>query len=134
MKNDCRICCVPARAHRDQLAGDMLVQLLWQQECPARSTAATMPLAELVGWIREADVEVVCISVVPPSTLIHARYRCSKLRAEFPNLKIIVGLWGHSKLAPETIVTLQNSGADEIVTTLTEAVGRMAVHAENGRC
>lgn len=127
-EKDYRVCCVPARAHRDQLAGDMLVRLLWQRDDAARSTAATMPLSELVRWIREAKVEVVCISVVPPSTLIHARYRCSKLRAEFPRLKIMIGLWGHSTLAPETIVTLHNSGADEVVTSLTEADARMAVH------
>lgn len=126
---DCRICCVPARARRDQLAGDMLVRLLWQQNYPARSAAADMALSELVDWIGKTDVEVVCISVVPPSTLIHARYRCSKLRASFPGLKIIVGLWGHPKPATETIMILHNSGADEVVTDLTEAVELMAVHA-----
>jgi hypothetical protein len=127
---DCRICCVPARAYRDQLAGDMFVRLLWQQNYPARSVAATMALGELADWIRQTNVEMVCISVVPPSTLIHARYRCSKLRASFPQLKIMVGLWGHSNLTPETLMTLHNSGADEIVTNLTEAVERMTVHLE----
>ncbi len=29
---DCRICCIPVRARRDELAGDMLVQLLRHQE------------------------------------------------------------------------------------------------------
>jgi hypothetical protein len=28
---NCRVCCVPVRARRDELAGDMLVQLLRQQ-------------------------------------------------------------------------------------------------------
>ena len=126
---DSHVCCVPARAHRDQLAGDMLVRLLWQKDYPAQSAAARTPLADLIRWLKDANAEVVCISVVAPSTLIHARYLCSKLRAGFPKLKIIVGLWGQSGLAPETIGTLQESGANDVVTTFADAIERIAIHA-----
>ena len=33
----CRVCCLPARAERDELAGTMLVQLLQQQGFEAES-------------------------------------------------------------------------------------------------
>ena len=125
---DSHVCCVPARAHRDQLAGDMLVRLLWQKDCPARSAIARTPLADLIRWLKDSHAEVVCISVVAPSTLIHARYLCSKLRAGFPKLKIIVGLWGQSGLAPETIGTLHDSGANDVVTTFADAIERIEIH------
>jgi predicted PurR-regulated permease PerM len=122
------ICCVPARALRDQLAGDMLVRLLWQQGVPARSAVAKMPLSELAAWLRNADV--VCISVVAPSTLIHARYLCAKIRALSAGLKIVVGFWGRPDLSPENSAALRESGADEIVTSLAEAIGRLIPQAQ----
>jgi hypothetical protein len=123
------VCCVPARAQRDQLAGDMLVRLLWQEGIPAQSAVAGMPLGELVAWVRKTKAEVVCISVVAPSTLIHARYLCAKFRAITPRLKIVVGLWGRPDLTPENFVALRESGADEIVVSLAEAIERLKPQA-----
>ncbi len=124
-----RVCCVPARARRDQLAGEMLAQLLQQNGHPARSATARMSLRELDTWVREAGADVVCISVVAPTALIHARYLCSKLRANFPELKIMVGLWGRPELTAEVVGPLEDSGADEVVTLLAEAMNRVAAHA-----
>jgi predicted PurR-regulated permease PerM len=125
---DSRICSVPARAYRDQLAGEMFVQLLDLKGSHARCAAAKMKLVELVAWLREAKADLVCISVVPPTSLLHARYLCSKLRTSFPKLKIIVGLWGRLDLTSETITTLKGSGADEIVTSMAEATEWVALH------
>lgn len=123
------VCCIPARAHRDQLAGEMLVRLLWQEGVSAQSAVAKMPLGELVSWVRKAKADVVCISVVAPSTLIHARYLCAKFRAISPALKIIVGLWGRPDLTPENAAALRESGADEVLASLVEALERLKPHA-----
>ncbi|MGL5017841.1 MAG: hypothetical protein ACRDBP_06890, partial [Luteolibacter sp.] len=119
------VCCVPAKANRDQLAGEMLVQLLRQEGVAAQSAAAKQPLAELVAWVANAGANVVCISVVAPSTLIHARYLCAKFRATSTDLKIIVGLWGRLELAPEQVASLRDAGADEIVWSLADALERI---------
>jgi predicted PurR-regulated permease PerM len=124
-----RVCCVPARARRDQLAGEMLAQLLQQGGHPAKSAAARMSLGELVAWVKEAGADVVGISVAAPTALIHARYLCSKLRAAFPELIIMVGLWGRPELTAEVVGPLEESGADEVVTLLAEAMDRVAAHA-----
>ena len=124
-----RVCCVPAKAYRDQLAGDMLVQLLHQTGYNALSATAKKLSAEQVAWVRDANPEVVCISAVAPTTILHARYLCAKLRRSFPELKIIVGLWGNSEKAAEAAQILSDSGADEVVTTVAEAVERVAIHA-----
>ena len=89
-----RVYCLPARAERDELAGAMLAQLLQQQGFEAQSAPAKLAAGEMVKLVDEADVDAVCISVVAPSTVIHARYLCAKLRAQLPNLKIAIGLWG----------------------------------------
>lgn len=119
---DFSVCCVPARANRDQLAGEMFVQVLKQKGHPAQCAVAKMPLPELVDWVRETEANVVCISVVAPTTLIHARYLCAKLRALSVDLKIMVGLWGRTGLTPEILDSMRASGADEIVTTMAEAI------------
>jgi predicted PurR-regulated permease PerM len=123
---DCRIYCLPARAHRDELAGAMLVQLARQQGFGAQNAAAQLVTGELLELAEKADVDVICISVVAPSTVIHARYLCLKLRALLPNKKIVIGLWGASEELPEATKRLRDSGADEVVTTLGEALVRIA--------
>jgi len=123
---NCQIFCLPARADRDEIAGTMLVQLARQQGFGAQNAPAKLVTGELLTRVAEAEVDVVCISVVAPSTVIHARYLCLKLRALLPKLKIVIGLWGATEDLPEATRRLRDSGADEVVTTLAEALGQMA--------
>ena len=122
-----RVCCLPARDERDELAGAMLAQLLQQRGFEATSAPGKLAAGELLGFAEKADVDVVCISVVAPSTIIHARYLCKKVRTKFPKVKIIVGLWGttteNNAEAPQR---LRDSGADEVVVSLAEAVEKTA--------
>lgn len=126
---DFHIACIPVKAYRDQLAGEMLAHLLRQDGYPVDKAPATMEAAELIDWVREARSDVVCISVVPPTTIIHARYLCSKLRKSRPELKIIVGLWGTPEKAKENFSALHDAGADEVVTTMEETMKHVTAHA-----
>ncbi|HET6408341.1 MAG TPA: AI-2E family transporter [Chthoniobacteraceae bacterium] len=122
---DCRVYCLPARADRDELAGAMLVQLARQQGFGAQNAPAKMVTGELLELVEQADVDVICISVVAPSTVIHARYLCLKLRALLPRLKIVIGLWSATEDVSEASKRLRDSGADEIVTSLAEALAQI---------
>ena len=123
---DCRVYCLPARADRDELAGAMLVQLARQQGFGAQNAPAKLVAGELLALVEKADVDVICISVVAPSTVIHARYLCLKLRAHLPRLKIVIGLWGVAEDVTEATRRLRDSGADEVVSTLAEALVQLA--------
>lgn len=118
----CRVCCVPARAERDELVGAMLVQLLHQQGVDARSTTTNLGIDELIKDVEQTQTDVVCISVVAPSTVLHARYLCLKLRARLREQRIVVGLWGASEHVQEDSRRVRDSGADQVVTTLAEAL------------
>jgi len=118
----CRICCLPARAFRDELAGAMLAHLLQQPGCEASSTSGQLAAEELLSLLEKAAADVVCISVVEPSTVIHARYLCLKVRAQFPRLKIMIGLWSATEGTAEAAKRLRDSGADEVAFSLAEAV------------
>jgi predicted PurR-regulated permease PerM len=122
----CRVLCVPARAYRDELAGAMLVQLLQQQGFDAENASAALSSGELLEMAAKSDPEVICISVVAPSTLIHARYLSAKLRAQLPHVKIVVGIWGATENMAGAGERLRSSGADEVVVSLAEAVVRLA--------
>ena len=122
----CRVYCLPARADRDELAGAMLVQLLQQQGFEAQSAPTKLGVGELIGLVEKAGVDVVCISVVAPSTVLHARYLCLKLRALLPKQRIVVGLWGATENVTDAARRVRDSGADEVVTTLADAVLQLA--------
>ena len=126
----CRVYCLPARAERDELAGVMLAHLLQQLNCEAQGASAKLDASDLLDLVDRGEAEVVCISVVPPSTVIQARYLCTKLRARFPRLKIIVGLWGATERVADAASRLRDSGADEVVVSLAEAVTQINKFAE----
>ena len=77
-----RAYCLPARAERDELAGpcsrNCFSSRLEKQNAPAKLVAG-----EMVKLVDEADVDAACISVVAPSTIIHARYFCMKTTHNF---------------------------------------------------
>lgn len=124
--SDCRVFCLPARAERDELAAAMLVQLLRQHGFGAQFASAKLATGEMPEVVEKAGVDIVCISVVAPSTAIHARYLCLKLRERLPDQKIVIGLWGATDDVTEATRRLSAAGANEVVTTLADAVVKMA--------
>ena len=120
-----KVYCLPARASRDELAGTMLAQLLRHARIEAESAPAKLESDEIVQRIENAAVDVICISVVAPSTVLHARYLCLKLRARLRTERIIVGLWGYTDRDSDAVRRVQDSGADEVVTTFEQAVEKI---------
>lgn len=124
-----RVFCLPARAERDELAGTMLVQLLRSEGAEARSGAAGLGVIELLSLVEKAAADVVCISVVAPSTVLHARNLCLRLRSMTPQPRIVVGLWGGTENVGDATRRVRASGADDVVTTLAEAVALLCPKA-----
>jgi hypothetical protein len=126
---DSKICAVSAKTRCDELATAMLVQLLRMENHAARSASAKMLSAELTAWVHQTGAKLVIISLVAPTAFSQARYLAGRLRAGCPEVKIIVGLWGKQEVTPEALKTIMDSGADEIVTTMEEALKRVRVSA-----
>ena len=55
-----------------------------------------------------------------PGGLANTRYLCKRLRARFPNLKILAGRWGLRRGLEENRDQLLEAGADEVANTLLE--------------
>ncbi len=117
-----RVLCLPARAVRDELAGEMLIQLLRQQGVEAENAPAALNTGELAALTTKFEPDALCISVVAPSTMIQARSLTAKIRQAFPSSKIAVGLWGATENLVSAGERLRASGANEVVMSLAEAV------------
>ena len=87
------VLCLPAHDEADEVIGMMLVQLLELNGQRAIAASQTSLASELLGLVEEHQAGAVCISALPPAALSHSRYLTKRLRAKFPDLPILVGLW-----------------------------------------
>jgi predicted PurR-regulated permease PerM len=113
------VLCLPARDEADEIVGVMLAQVLesagHQTQCiPVGATS------ELLAQVREEKPDVVCISALPPFAIPHARSLYSKLRAQEPSLRILVGLWHFSGDAGTVNRRLGLTDSSRALTTLAE--------------
>jgi len=121
-----RVMCVPASAYRDELAGEMLVQLLRRHGFDATNSAARLKAEELLAQAVEFEPELLCISVVTPSTLTQARHLSATFRERLPELKILVGAWNAANDLTNAKERLRAAGVNEVVVSLAEAVVQLS--------
>ena len=81
---------VPARTTVDELAIEMLGQLLDASSFRMQRASTVTLVSELAAAVDAAAATVVCIAALPPGGLAHARYLCKRLRARFPEHSIIL--------------------------------------------
>ena len=115
-----RILACPARDEADRLALEMLRQLLDPAKWVVEVAAVETLTADLVGEVAEQAPALVCIGALPPGGMAHARYLCKKLRARFPEVKIIVGRWGLTDGVEANREQFQDAGANLTATTMLE--------------
>jgi len=123
---ECRVLCLPAKDEADQIAAQMLAQLLQRVHVDATSISVQALASEMVEEVAKHQAQVVCISVLPPLAVMHARYLCKRLRARFPALKIIVGLWGVHADAKKLRERLPSTCADHVTVSLAETVEQIS--------
>lgn len=66
--------------------------------------------------------DIVCICALPPFALMNARTLSKRLRAHFPDLKIVIGLWHLSDGGAKYQERLGNAFANTVITTLKQAL------------
>ncbi len=117
-----RVYCLPARADRDELASEMFSHLLRREGFVVEGAPAGLGAVELVRRVEAAAVDLVCISVMFPATVLHARQLCLKLQALVPRPVVMVGLWGTTENGTDAARRVRESGADEVVSTFAEGL------------
>lgn len=107
----------PVRDEADELALLMLRQLLDRGHYEVEIIADELLAAEIIEQIAEKKPALVCLASLPPGGLAQTRYLCKRLRARFPDSKLIVGRWGSRT---DNSNALMDAGADRSGTRIIE--------------
>lgn len=72
----------------------------------------------MIDFIKQHDINFICIQVVASAAVFKARNICKKLREHNLKPKIIVSLFGDNKIAAGIEEKLLAAGADAVTTSL----------------
>ncbi len=90
------------------------------------STANFVPVARLAGEslqiLKEKQPEAVCLSIIPPYSVLHAKYFCKRIRNQFPKLPVLAVVWKGGKNYSQLRARLETSGANRIARSAAEAI------------
>jgi predicted PurR-regulated permease PerM len=110
----------PARDAADKVGLLMFQQLLDPNKYQVELISQEHLASEVVILAADKKPQLVCISALPPGGLAQTRYLCKRLRARFPDVKLMVGRWGEAPDAADNRSRLLAAGADEVGTSLVE--------------
>jgi len=120
-----RVVCLPASAYCDELAGEMLAQLLRNQGFECENVPARLKHEELVDRAVELQPECICISVVPPTSIAQARHLASAIRERLKNVTILIGVWSTRFDAEKLRERLRGAHVSDAAVSLEDAVQRV---------
>jgi hypothetical protein len=110
-----------ARDAADETAVEMLCRLIDPQIGAPEVISTDHLVSEIILRVSQEHPAIVVIGSLPPGGLSHTRLLCKRLRAGFPDLKIVVGRWGlKAEASLRNREQLLDAGADQFATTLEE--------------
>ncbi len=121
-----RVLLSPARDELDAAALGMLARLMEPDGYEVEILGAGMLTSEVLEHVEQMRPDVCCIGSVAPGGLSHTRHVCKRLRARYPDLKLVVGRWGLHDDREEDVAQLLTAGADRVATTLLTARQQIA--------
>ncbi len=110
----------PAKDDVDALALRMLQRLLPAGKCQMEVLSKDALAGEVLARVDETKPAVVVIGAVPKYSFSAVRYLCKRLRARWPEVKIVVGCWGLNEDVKPTMERLRTAGADLVSAELLE--------------
>ena len=120
-----RVVCVPASAYRDELAGEMLVQLLRKHGFEAENLPARLKHEELIDRTAKLEPECICLSVLPPTSIAQARHIALDIHERLGSVTILVGVWNARFDAEKLKERSRAAHADEVAVSLADAAERV---------
>ena len=111
----------PVRDEADELGLIMLGHLIDPACWTIELTSPQLLASEVIALVESSGPAVVCLGALPASGLAaRTRYLSKRLRARFPELRIIVGRWGLREEDGTARRHLEAAGASYVGTTLVE--------------
>lgn len=122
-----RILCLPAHDQADEITASMLAQLLERKGWVALSFPHGTSPVDMLAVLNPGPQDVICISALPPYAFAPARTLAKQIRARFPGIKLIAGIWGFTGDAEKAKARFERSQPDRLLTTLAQAMEEIAV-------
>jgi predicted PurR-regulated permease PerM len=115
------IVCVPVRDEADEIIGTMLAHLLEREGYRAHflDTGTTV---DMLAQILEQRPDIVCLSALPPFAMASARRLYRGLRAQCPDLEIVIGLWNCAGDPDRAATRISGVAEGHVCGTLAEAI------------
>ena len=115
------VVCMPVRDEADEIAGIMLAHLLERAGYRTHSLEIRST-AEMLAQVLQERPAIVCLSALPPFAVTHARRLYQALRAQSPDLKIVIGLWNFSGDPQQAASRISGTVDIQVSKTLANAI------------
>ena len=126
-----RILCLAASDEADEVTAAMLALLLERSGCVV-ITFTPDPGLQQLAVVQPGGGDIFCISALPPFAFSHARSLSQQLRARFPGIRIVVGVWGFAGDTERAMERFQAPRPDKLVTSLADAIQEVMNSAATG--
>jgi predicted PurR-regulated permease PerM len=110
----------PVRDRLDEIVMQLLQVLLREEDCDLEILSMDRLIAERIAEIKTRRPAAVCIPSLPPGDLSLTRHVCKRLRAQVPEINLIVGRLGAPDAPERSGERLRMAGAQQVVDTLEE--------------
>lgn len=119
------ILCIPARDQADDVVALLLAQLFVRQGRRATSIRIGST-ADMLSQVIEVNPKLVCISALPPFAVDHAKALYAKLRAQSPQLDMVICLWHFEGDANKIAARLKLGAGHRLFTTFHQVLSHVA--------
>ncbi|GGD16839.1 AI-2E family transporter [Aureimonas glaciei] len=123
------ILCAGGRGNLDDVASEMLAQLLENDAIGTRTVSFENLSAENYAHLDLDGVQMICLSFMNAESLVHARYLVRRLRRR-TSVPILVGFWSLPLVDADRLDLVKTTRADMSATTLAEAVAQIDTWAK----
>jgi len=123
--------CLPASNESDELAALMLLHLLAHGGLKAEVVTSKALVGEMVELAAAQQPRLLCISSVPPASVIPAQHLCRRLRERLgADTRLMVGLWNETPAEhARRLDRFKRAQADEVFLTLASAANEILLQA-----
>lgn len=115
------VACVTSRDAADEIAAVMLSHILKLEGWEAQVYPQGMGSAEIVAKLQASPPDAICISAVPPQTVVRTRQLCKRFVSQFPQVNLVIGLWTLSDLERVRRL-LEPCTAEQVVSSFSDAL------------
>lgn len=116
-----KVVCVPVRDETDELGSIMLSQLL-EAKGMGSTAISVRRMEEIHAAVTSENPEVVVLCGLPPFGLARANRLYRSLRGRFPDVKLMMGMWGYTGDVSRAAQKISRGESVTISTTLSHAL------------